>query len=93
MKQISKFSWLIQIVLTTIVLLFGFNYTNGKNCQLLEQTAVITKQNTIDITELRKADEKVYEKLVNEIHQLDKSIVELTVEIRYLKDKRYKYGN
>lgn len=93
MKHISKFSWLIQIVLTTVILLFGFNYTNGKNCQLLEQTALTTKQNVIDIVELRKADEKVYEKLVDEIHQLDKSIVELTVEIKYLKDKRYKYVN
>ena len=83
MKVLNQMSWLIQLIVTTIILLFGFNYTNGKNCQLLEQTAITAKQSVVDIIELRKADEKTYEKLICSIHQLDKTIAILNAKIEY----------
>jgi len=88
MKQFARYSWLIQLIATTVILLFGFNYTNGKNCQLLNQTALKSDKNEMDIVELRKTNTMIYEEMLREIHKIDKSLEHLTVDIEYLKGKQ-----
>jgi peptidoglycan hydrolase CwlO-like protein len=77
MKTLSNYSWIIQIIVTIIILLFGFNYTNGKNFQNIEENTKRVEKCENNFNELREV-----------IHKLDKSIDHLNLELKYMRENK-----
>jgi ribosome recycling factor len=88
MAAMNKHLGWIQIIVTVAILLFGFNYSNGQQAQVVKDTSQKIEECRIEIKSIRADQTTTIKELTQMIQEVKLALVELKTETKYLSQRR-----